>query len=318
MDARSAQAMLAPLHTALGDAVAAAREVAQQDTAWQTPAANGPAGRELAAEEARRPAPRTGSWPWLGAAITAHAALWVMIEEAQALPALVKPGASSYAADAVCRAVLEAGSLAWWLLDPDINAARRTARFLLYRLDGAVENRKAVGALELAPDEDPSEYGETVEAVLQEVSELGWNVPETKSGKKDLEKLVFDGQKEQWPGFTARAADLVKEIWPQGGLPYRLLSAVVHAGLYGLTRSLAISPRDGSVLRPDPDEAAIWLWQDIYLVAGALVLTADRAVGFLGLQEHAAQLEALIGNLQHTLARSSPMWPRSRRRPHRR
>lgn len=304
MDA--AQAMFDRLHTALGAAVAAVRMVAELDAAWQTPSADSPAGRELAAQEARRPEPGTGSWPWLGAGLTAHGALWVMVEEARALPALVKPDVTSYAADVVCRAVLEAGSLAWWLLDPGIDATRRTARFLVYRLHSAEENRKAVGALELVEDEDPSEYGETVDAVLQEINDLGWSVPETEPGKKNLKKLLFGEQAEHRPDFTDRAADLVKEIWPQGRLPYRLLSAVSHAGLLGLMRNLAVSPHDGSVLRPAPDGAAIWLWQDIYLAAGALVLTADRAARFLGLHEHAAQLEALIGNLQHTLAALRP------------
>lgn len=298
--------MFDPLHSALGDAVGVARTVAEQGTAWRTPSVDGPAGREFVAEEARRPAPATGSWPWSGAAEIAHGALWVMIEEAQALPALVKPEVTSYAADAVCRAVLEAGSLAWWLLDPDIDAARRTARFLLYRLQGAEQNRKAVGALDLASDEDPSEYGETVDTVVHEIGALGWIVPETRPGKKNLKKLIFDGQEEHWPDFTDRAADLVKEIWPQGGLPYRLLSGVVHAGLYGLMRNLAVSSHDGSALRPDPGGTAIWLWQDIYLAAGALVLTADRAVRFLGLREQAAQLQALIRNLQRTLVALRP------------
>ena len=301
MDARSAKAMFDSLHIALSDAVAAARAVAEQNTAWERPAAAGLAGRELAAEEARRPAPGTGSWPWLGAARIAHGALWVMIEEAQSLPVLVKPGVTSYAADAVCRAVLEAGSLAWWLLDPGIDAARRTARFLLYRLQSAKENGKVVGALGLDPDEDLPEYGETVESVLHEISNLGWSVPETKQGKKNLKKIIFDGQEERWLNYTDWAADLVTRIWPQGELPYRQLSAVAHAGLYGLMRNLAVSTHDGSVLRPTPAEAAIWLWQDIYLVAGALVLTADRAVRLLGTQEQTAQLEALVGNLQHTL-----------------
>jgi hypothetical protein len=306
MDARWGQTEFDRLRTAVGDAVAAALIVAERDPAWETPAADSPAGRELAAEEARQPAPGTGSWPWLGAARTARWALWVMVEEAQALPVLVNPDVTSYAADAVCRAVLEAGSLAWWLLDPDIDSARRTARFLLYRLDSAEETRKAVGALELAPDEDPSEYGETVDSVLQEIGDLGWSVPETKSGRKNLRKLIFDEQEEHWRGYTERAADLVAQIWPEGGLPYRLLSAVVHAGLSGLMRNLATSPDDGSVLRPAPDGAAIWLWQDAYLVAGALVLTADRAVRFLGLHEHAARSEALIGSLQHVLIALRP------------
>ena len=98
-------------------------------------------------------------------------------------------------------------------------------------------------------------------------------------------------------------------IWPQGGLPYRLLSGVVHAGLNGLNRNLAVSPHGRLGLRPDPGGAVIWLWQDVYLATGALMLTAGRAVSFLGLHEHGARQPNLLGDLQRTLVALRPTVP---------
>ena len=286
--------MLDQLCALLTNAVAAALDVADADAAWATPAARSPAGRELTAEEMRQPAPQAGSWPGLGAPLTARWALWMMIEEVKALPALLKLDFTSYAADVLCRAVLESASLAWWLLDPDIDAQRRCARSFVYRLHAAKETKKAVEALELGPGEDRSGYGESVADVQQEIRDVGWN---------DVnESVMFDGNKESWLGYMDRTTKLVGNIWPQREFPYRILSAVAHAELPGLTRNLTPGQPGKSVPRPTPGPAtALWLWQDSYLVLGALVFTADRAASFLGLDNQTETLRALIQYLDHTL-----------------
>lgn len=316
--------MFDQVHALLVDAIAAARVVAEEDAAWEAPASGSQAAQEQAAENARWPAPedKDGSWPWDGAPVTAHWALWTMIEEATALPALLSPQVASYAADVVCRAVLEAGSLTWWLLDPGCDATRRTARWLAWRLHTAEENRKAVNDLNFDPADEASEYGETVESVRQDITKLGWSVPQPKdacptnikhTGKnKAGSSVVFDpGKKpEPWRRPTERVADLVKNFWPQGGLPYRRLSAVSHAELLGLSLNLAPISPDSSVLRPAPTpDAALWLWQDAYLVCGALVYTAGRAADFIGLDEYAAVLHALAGHLSQALATLRPAAP---------
>src|SRR5262245_50440 len=138
--------MLDELRALLIRAIALASSVAGADTAWTTPWADSPAGKELAAEEARRPEPHSGSWPWLAAPMLGRMALQVMIEEARYLPRLLDSRATSYAADVLCRAVLETSSLACWLLDPDIDAERRAARVLVYRLHTARQTARAVEA----------------------------------------------------------------------------------------------------------------------------------------------------------------------------
>lgn len=302
-----AQAMFGRLRELVSVAITEARAVAGEDSAWETPREASLAGTELADQETRRPAPQAGSWPWLGAPTTAHWALWVMAEQARTLPAMLNPHATSYGADVVSRAVLEAASLEWWLLDPGIDAQQRTARWLAWRLHTADETRKAVNALELGDDEDQSEYGETVEDVQRDIDELGWSVgnraetrepdasASTTSEKPALSPVMLpDGRKEPWRGPTERVADRVKNIWPQGGFPYRRLSAVAHAELLGMSLNLAPVSPGARMPRPAPiPGTALWLWQDAYLVAGALVFTTGRTASFLGLDEYAERLNAL-------------------------
>lgn len=87
---------------------------------------------------------------------------------------------------------------------------------------------------------------------------------------------------------------LVAKIWPQPKLPYAVLSAVAHGELLGLQRNLVHSPGTSPGLRVNGHPGtAMWLWQDSYLVIGALVFSADRAAAFLGLHEQLAALHAL-------------------------
>jgi hypothetical protein len=115
---------------------------------------------------------------------------------------------------------------------------------------------------------------------------------------------------ESWPGYTERAAQLVERIWPQRKLPYAVLSAVAHAELLGMTRSLGplASQAAGRSAPASPDDA-LWLWQDAYLVLGALVFSADRAAGFLGLHDDLAAVHNLAERLDKRLPALRPAIP---------
>lgn len=74
------------------------------------------------------------------------------------------------------------------------------------------------------------------------------------------------------------------------------------------------------MLRPAPGPVtALWLWQDSYLALGALVFSAGRAANFLGLDDQAATLHALIQHLNSALPALRPtggfsgeFWPHFR------
>jgi len=309
MDTPPGDTMLTELRVFLTEAITLARAVAEADTAWNTPWAHSPAGTELATEEASRPEPETGSWPWQLAPMIARWALQVAAAEATGFSAAVDQDATSYSADVLCRGILETSSLAWWLLDPGIGAERRLARSLVYRLHSAGQTERAVSALELGLEDNPAEYGETVTSVQQEIRALGWTC-----SKSCTVSFGHDGDKESWPGYTERAASLVTKIWPQRKLPYAVLSAVAHGELLGLQRNLVPSPPGTPGLRVTPDQAsALWLWQDTYLVLGALVFTTDRAAAFLGLREQLAALNVLTEQLDQRLPVLRPDMPLGRR-----
>jgi len=129
MGTPSADSMLDELRLLFTTTITAAQLVTGAHGAWETLRAHSPAGEELAAEEARRPPPKAGSWPWRLALIIAGWALQVAVEEARGFLAALDRDATWYAADVLCRDVLETSSLAWWLLDPGIDAETRCPIF---------------------------------------------------------------------------------------------------------------------------------------------------------------------------------------------
>jgi hypothetical protein len=173
MDTPPVDTRLTELRVFLTKAITLALATADADTAWNTPWAHSPAGAELTAEEARRPEPETGSWPWLAAPMIARWALQVAAAEATGFSAALDLDATSYAADVLCRGILETSSLAWWLLDPDIDAEKRLARSLVYRLHSAGQTERAIKALELGPEDNRAGYGELPEEVQQDIDSVG-------------------------------------------------------------------------------------------------------------------------------------------------
>jgi hypothetical protein len=301
--------MLDELHALLAKAIAIAVDVTDADAGWTRLSLDSAAGMEQAAEEARRPEPETGSWPWIAGLTIARWAIQVAAEEAKGFLAMLDRDATSYAADVLCRGVLETASLAWWLLDPTIEAKKRLARSLVYRLHTADQTAKAVNALELDPKEDRSGYGESVADVQQEIRDLGWAFDN--SGPR----VSFGADKDdaqRWLTYTERVAALIERIWPQRKLPYAALSAVAHAELLGLQRNLAPSRHGVPSRRPvGGPETVLWLWQDSYLVLGALVFAADRAASFLGLVDQLAALSALTEQLDQRLPLLRPRYAES-------
>lgn len=292
------------LRDRLATVIALVQAVVDPDRPWKSPLKYSQAGTELLAEEARQPAPQTGAWPWLMATMLARWALWVAVEEAEALRSVTNTECTSYGADVLCRSVLESSSLAWWLLDPDVDAERRLARVLLYRYNTANRGQQAAQHLGLPVDEDRSNYGEVPERVEQEARELGFEI--------DPKRLVCRGV--SLPSYTERVADLVQHVWPREKLPYAILSAVAHAELLGLTRNLGrlssgATPSQttaSATLRSVPDHSGVWFWQDTYLVTGTLLFSGQRAAAFLGLAQQAQALGDAMGAVQDALMAVRP------------
>lgn len=53
----------------------------------------------------------------------------------------------------------------------------------------------------------------------------------------------------------------------------------------------------------------MWLWQDTYLVTGALVFTSERAAAFLGLHDQLAAFQAWMADADCGLSLLQPSGP---------
>ena len=222
--------VIGELHELLSRGISLAGDV-RRTRSWDAPAAGSPAATEIAAEESHPDRPM-GSWPWLSGPMVARWALHVATTEVEGFAAVLDVG-TPYAADVLCRAILESTSLVWWLLEPDIGAQRRLARALAYRLRSAIEAERAVEHLGLADDEDRSGYGERRAEVIGAIEELGLEYRAVRGGRP----ITVGG--ETLPGYSARVSALVRAVWPQAGLPYALLSQVGHGELVGLALGVA-------------------------------------------------------------------------------
>jgi hypothetical protein len=298
--------MASELSASVAKAIDLTAKVADDDIPWNSPLQDSQAGSELVEEEARNPEPGKGSWPWLQAPMIARGALWAGVEEAKALQGALDVENTSYAADVLCRSILESLSLAWWLLESEIAAPDRVARLFLFRWYTSRQTEQAVKSLGLRADEYEAEYGELPNAVKAHATELGISLEER---SVDGRKRICCGD-QIWPSYTDRIAQLVENIWPQGRMPYAVLSAVAHAELLGFTRNVGQAQR-GTVpsLRPTPDRTGHWLWYDAYLAAGALLFAAERAAGFLGLTEHVIAAQAAKAETQSQLRGLRPAPP---------
>jgi hypothetical protein len=222
----------------------------------------------------------------------------VATTEVEGFAAVLDVG-TPYAADVLCRAILESTSLVWWLLEPDIGAQRRLARALAYRLRSAIEAERAVEHLGLADDEDRSGYGERRAEVIGAIEELGLEYRAVRGGRP----ITVGG--ETLPGYSARVSALVRAVWPQAGLPYALLSQVGHGELVGLARGSLETGTAEPGRAPSPSDR-FWIWHDSYLVLGSLALAAHRAAFFLGLDEETDLLSAWMTECQDALGGLRP------------
>lgn len=297
------ESMTAELRRLLASAIDEVMELVDWEQAWEAPLADSEAGSEMAAENASR---ETQCWPWLLAGMFSRSALQVAVEHAKGLRTVIAHDATSYPADVLCRGVLECCSLAWWLLEPQIGPERRLCRVLVYRLHTAWQTEQAVATLDIDAEEDRSEYGELPPAVEKEIADLGLDFrPKRANVKGGRPRGPFSCGEEKWLSYASRTEALVGCFWREPRMPYAVLSAVAHGELLGLSRTMTWRGGERQS-RPAVGDAELWLWHDAYLTLGAVIFTACRAAGWLGLRERLAALDALTGTLDDRLPKLRP------------
>jgi hypothetical protein len=193
--------------------------------------------------------------------------------------------ATPYVANCLARAALEAGSQAWWLLEPGIGAKRRVGRLLLIRMRSACAVRDTSRQLGV----HPADYGETVEIVRQQAGALG------------LELVSADGARrwscgvDELPSYTARARAFEQALRTCGS--YGIYSGSAHAEWHAIISGWQL-PKSSSTVRSllvkVPDRLA--LWSAVFNSVNAGLEVSRRAFELTGRRARLVDLHYFSGN----------------------
>ena len=225
--------------------------------AWQSEAARERANRE-----------RGTDGPWgdrpVRAAYTA-AALYLesVLQCMRAMGAALTTDTTHYVPYCLARAAMEAGSQAFWLLEPDIGARRRVARFMLIRASGA---RNRAEEVSLTDPASAGMYGETPEQLDAEAVRLGLRLEYRQTRKHRGQWWCED---DKLPGYTERNRQLERAMLSPAA--YKIYSAALHAEWHAVIGGWdEVTMADGSrALVSRPDRVAVW---------GAVLVAAAPAV----------------------------------------
>jgi hypothetical protein len=128
---------------------------------------------EAAGERANQESGPNGPWgpdPVRSVYVAAALYLELVLQSLRALAASLTTDSTHYVPNCLARAATEAGSQAFWLLEPGIGARRRVARFMLIRASGA---RYRAEQVRLTDPKGAGSYGETPELAADFAASLG-------------------------------------------------------------------------------------------------------------------------------------------------
>jgi len=216
-------------------------------------------------------------------AVYTAAALYLeaVLQCMRALAASLTPDTTHYVPYCLARAAMEAGSQAYWLLEPGIGARRRVIRFMLLRASGArlraEEARKTGhGAAVLR--------GETPERAAGLAAGLGLQCRYRSRGP--LRGWWCEGDK--LPGYTERNRALEEAMLSPGA--YSTYSAALHAEWHAVTGSWEeVTLAEGMralVIRPD----RVAVWSAVLICAAPAVVPAARALQLLDHRARSCEL----------------------------
>lgn len=247
--------------------------------AWQSEAA-----RERA-EAVQGPSGPWGDMPVRTAYAAAAFLLEAVLQCVRALSGALTAEATPYVANCLARSALEAGSQAWWLLEPGIGAQRRVARFLLVRARSAravQDTAKTLGV-------KPGDYGETVATVLEHAAALGFELVSAGKGRR------WSCGVDELPSYTARARAFEQALRTRGS--YGIYSGSAHAEWHAIISGWQLPQIPGdvqSLLVKAPDRVA--LWSAVFNTVNAGLEVSRRALDLLGRRARLLDLYYLSGN----------------------
>lgn len=208
------------------------REVADRVDRWTAQPAwivepGSSASMEIANGEVRQDGTPWGDRPVRTAYAYAQMATKLAAEFSRCAALVIGAGRPAPGIETEVRSALEAGSVAWWLLEPGLTARQRVCRMQLLRRNSAREYARSIDEV----GEDPAIAGnETVAGVEAECLALGLG-SFTAGGHKldDQERLRY----------TRRAQEFTDELGNKGA--YSIYSAPAHAELAGIWRMFGLT-----------------------------------------------------------------------------
>jgi len=202
-------------------------EVANRVDRWTMQAAwtfepGSPASTEVVNTETRLDGTSWGDRPVRSAYAYSQMATKLAVEFSRCAALLIGADRPAPGIETETRSSLEAGSVAWWLLEPGLTARKRVCRMQLLRRNSARELARSIDEV----GEDPAVSGtETVAGIEAECRDLG--LPPFTQGGDELEGEVR-------PRYTARVKALTDELGNTGA--YSIYSGPAHAELAGIWR----------------------------------------------------------------------------------
>lgn len=189
---------------------------------------------------------------------------------------------TSYVPGVLSRAAMEAGSQAFWLLEPGIGARRRVIRSVLVRAGSAANLKETVEAVD--PGAAISDYGEDPTMVEAYGRELG--VAYTKK-KDQYGRKALECEGDRLPSYTARAVALERGMQMSAG--YRIYSGAAHAELYSVMQAWRrTTPGAAASLERWCDREAVWA--AVLASAGFVMMPAFRALVLLDLRARMTEM----------------------------
>ena len=184
--------------------------------------AGSPASVEIANGEVRQDGTPWGDRPVRTVYAYAQMATKLAAEFSRCAALVIGAGRPAPGIETEVRSALEAGSVAWWLLEPGLTARQRVCRMHLLRRNSAREYARSIGEV----GEDPAVAGnETVAGIEAECHALGLGSFTAGGDKLDHQERLK---------YTKRVQALTDELGNTGA--YSIYSAPAHAELAGIWR----------------------------------------------------------------------------------
>jgi hypothetical protein len=237
-----------------------------------------PAWKSPAAAELQNHQVGDGGVPWgeapvQGAYATAQLFIYAAVDCLGGLADSINLQSTPYLPNVMARAAMEAGSQAWWLLEPEIGARRRVIRSTLIRAQSAKYLEKA--AQELDPvNPRAANYGEDP----PKANAIAKNLGLTCHNKKIHGSRRWTCETETLPTYTERAMEFQKHVFAPAA--YAIYSGAAHAELYAVAQGWRESTTTPNRWEQRPDRVAVWA--AVIVAAGFAAMPALRAILLLG------------------------------------